>query len=329
MTMKGIDISSSQKDLNCENIDADFVIIKATQGTTYVNPYCDIHYQQAMRAGQLRGVYHFANGGNAIDEANFFLNNIQGYIKDALLALDWEKDLGDGYKNPVFGTVGASVWVKTWCDHVYHITGVRPIVYVQQSSMHDLDGIGDYGLWIAQYANYDPTGYQEHPWNEGAYTCAIRQYSSRGCIYGYNGYVDLDIAYMDDIAWNKYANPTGKSTAPVVNTVPTQVQPKVDSVYYTVKSGDTLSGIASRYGTTYQHLAQINGISNPNLIYVGQKIKIDGSAPVDQSEYYEVQSGDTLSGIAERYGTSYQHLARINGIVNPNLIYVGQKIKVN
>lgn len=44
--------------------------------------------------------------------------------------------------------------------------------------------------------------------------------------------------------------------------------------YYTVKSGDTLSGIAAKYGTNYQHLAQLNGIADPNKIYTGQKIRV-------------------------------------------------------
>ena len=95
---------------------------------------------------------------------------------------------------------------------------------------------------------------------------------------------------------------------------------------YTVKSGDTLSGIAEKYGTTYQHLAQINGISNPNLIYPGQVIKINEATT--NTTTYTVKSGDTLSGIAAMYGTTYQHLANINGISNPNLIYVGQVIKI-
>ena len=46
------------------------------------------------------------------------------------------------------------------------------------------------------------------------------------------------------------------------------------SVYYTVKSGDTLSEIASKYGTTYQAIAKLNGIPDPNKIYPGQKLKI-------------------------------------------------------
>ena len=95
---------------------------------------------------------------------------------------------------------------------------------------------------------------------------------------------------------------------------------------YIVKSGDTLSDIAAAYGTTYQHLAEINGISNPNLIYPGQVIKINGSSI--NTTTYTVKSGDTLSAIAAMYGTTYQHLANINGISNPNLIYVGQVIKI-
>jgi lysozyme len=100
--------------------------------------------------------------------------------------------------------------------------------------------------------------------------------------------------------------------------------------YYTVKSGDTLSGIASRYGTTYQHLAEINGLSDPNKIYAGQKLKVTGSATstAPSSIVYTVQGGDSLSRIASKYHTTYQHLAQINGIADPNKIYVGQKIKI-
>lgn len=110
-------------------------------------------------------------------------------------------------------------------------------------------------------------------------------------------------------------------------------QPAPSGQTYTVKSGDTLSAIAQRYGTTYQELARINGIPDPNKIYPGQVIKITGSAPqiaqpAPPAQSYTVKAGDTLSGIAQRYGTTYQELARINGIANPNLIYPGQVIKL-
>lgn len=109
---------------------------------------------------------------------------------------------------------------------------------------------------------------------------------------------------------------------------------------YKVVSGDTLSKIAQKFGTTYQEIAKLNGISNPNVIQVGQVLKIPGSnsstsststtTQNTSSSYttYTIVSGDTLSKIAQRYGTTYQELARINGISNPNIISVGQKIKV-
>lgn len=106
----------------------------------------------------------------------------------------------------------------------------------------------------------------------------------------------------------------------------------VNEVKYTVVSGDTLSGIGAKFGVDYQSIANANGISNPDLIYVGQVLTIPGisqpSAPVVSEINYTVVSGDTLSGIASRYGTTYQELARINNISNPDLIYVGQTIRI-
>lgn len=96
---------------------------------------------------------------------------------------------------------------------------------------------------------------------------------------------------------------------------------------YTVRSGDTLSSIASKFGTSYQALASLNGISNPNLIYVGQVLRVNGSASTG-SVYYTVRSGDNLSAIASRYGTSYQSIASLNSLSNPNLIYAGQTLKI-
>lgn len=97
---------------------------------------------------------------------------------------------------------------------------------------------------------------------------------------------------------------------------------------HVVMAGETLSGIAAKYGTTVQRLAQINGISNPNFIVVGQKISL-GNAPAANTTYsYTVQKGDTLSGIAAKYQTNWATLARINGIADPNKIYPGQVIKI-
>ncbi len=114
--------------------------------------------------------------------------------------------------------------------------------------------------------------------------------------------------------------------------------------YYTVQSGDTLSGIANRYSTTVNHLASLNDISNPNRIYVGQRLLVrqqassqtntnTSSSTANTSSSatgtYTVQSGDTLSGIANKFGTNYESLASLNNISNPNRIYVGQVLKLS
>lgn len=97
---------------------------------------------------------------------------------------------------------------------------------------------------------------------------------------------------------------------------------------YTVQAGDTLSGIASKYGTTYQELARINNIANPNVIFPGQVIKINGGTV---EKIYTVKSGDTLSGIANKYGTTWQNIYNNNRDIigsNPNLIKPGQVLKI-
>ena len=108
--------------------------------------------------------------------------------------------------------------------------------------------------------------------------------------------------------------------------------PKPKPVYniYVVKSGDTLSGIAARYKTTVKKLVALNGIKNPDRIYVGERIKITGKTPSKPTpvvtKTYHVKSGDTLSAIASRLHTTVSYLVKKNGIRDPDKIYVGQVI---
>ncbi|HAP5578262.1 TPA: LysM peptidoglycan-binding domain-containing protein, partial [Enterococcus faecalis] len=106
---------------------------------------------------------------------------------------------------------------------------------------------------------------------------------------------------------------------PDAATVPDK-QPEATHV---VQYGETLSSIAYQYGTNYQTLAALNGLTNPNLIYPGQVLKVNGSAT---SNVYTVKYGDNLSSIAAKLGTNYQALATLNGLANPNLIYPGQTL---
>lgn len=117
-----------------------------------------------------------------------------------------------------------------------------------------------------------------------------------------------------------------KSDVEIISVSSAPIQAPATSTY-TVQSGDTLSSIAAKFGTNYQTLASLNGISNPNLIYVGQVLRVNGSASAG-SIYYTVRVGDNLSAIASRYGTSYQSIAALNDLANPNLIYAGQTLKI-
>ena len=211
MPMNGIDISSWQSGINLEVVPCDFVIVKATQGTGYVNPDYIRAYDQAKRAGKCLGIYHYASGGNAVEEADYFLSKVGNRVGEAILVLDWEAD-----DNPAFGRSDFA-WCKAWLDHVTDKTGVRPLLYISQSIMGRFNGIGNYGFWIAQYADMNTTGYQSTPWNEGAYDCVIRQYSSCGRLNGFGGNLDLNKFYGDKTAWNKYAG-KGNATAPSTNT---------------------------------------------------------------------------------------------------------------
>ena len=323
--LRVVDVASHQAGIVTGALDCDAVICKATEGTGYVNPYCDEHYQSAKAAGKLLGVYHYASGGNPEAEAEFFINNVRGYLYEAILVLDWES--GDN------AAWGDSSWVARFCAHIVALTGINPMIYVQRCAANQCVGLGDYGIWLAEYPDYAARGWDAYypPNYSGDY--AMHQFTSSGDISGWSGPLDLSLFFGDENAWKAYAGATGQSVpAPQLQAQP-QVQAYAqpvqnDGTTYIVQSGDTLSGIASMYGTTYQHLADINGIANPNLIHVGQEIRIDGTAPSTSAEYYTIQPGDTLSGIAANYGTTWQWLAGVNGISDPNLIFPGNTIRV-
>lgn len=118
----------------------------------------------------------------------------------------------------------------------------------------------------------------------------------------------------------------GSQAAPAGPAPVASVAPPADAGVYIVQPGDTLSGIAARYGTTWQALAAANGITNPDLIYPGQAVTINVGGGARAT--YTVVAGDTLSDIAARYGTSWQALAAANGITNPDLIYPGQVLTI-
>lgn len=222
--LNGIDISAWQRGIDTSAVPSDFVIIKATQGLDYINDDCDRAYQQAKAAGKKLGVYHFADGNSSgTAEADYFVDNIAGYVGEAILVLDWETDAvncGPGY-------------AKEFLDRVQARTGIKPMIYMSGSVVNEWDWsavvAGDYGLWVAYYSTDSCDGYWPeapmypiHYWS-GA---AMLQYTSGGYLDGWGDRLDLNVFYGDHAAWDAYAGggtgvtpppqpaPSGPRTAP-------------------------------------------------------------------------------------------------------------------
>ena len=307
--LKGIDISHWQKGIDLGAIDVDFVIIKATEGNGYTDEMCDTFYQKAKSLGKKLGVYHFARpdlGNTAEAEADWFIKETLGYHKEAMLVLDWES-----------GDLTNVAWAKAWLDRVYSKTGVKPVIYMSASVMHSADWSSvvnaDYGLWVANYGTNDGTAqesvFDRYPLKYWSFY-ALWQYTSKGRLNGYNGNLDLNYFSGDGTAWDKYAGGSPSSSKPS-NPVET-------------KSTDELAQevIAGKYG---------NGEDRKNALgsrYDEVQARVNEILGINQVEYYIVQSGDNLTKIANRYGTTVNQLVAWNNIANANLIYPGQKLRV-
>lgn len=397
--LNGIDVSNWQNGINLAAVPADFVICKATQGNSYVSPDCVRQVEQAAAAGKLVGTYHYISGSGAVAEADFYLNNIKNWIGKYMMCLDWESSQNSQWGNESY--------LKQVAQRIIERTGIPPVIYVQQSRLSAVKAIADElncGLWVAQYANMDQTGYQAAPWNEGAYTCAIRQYSSAGRLSGYSGNLDLNKFYGDRNAWLKYCNPdgahedTGGSTTPSQPASPTgsmldlvvgvmqgeygngdarkaalgsrydEVQDMINHISSAsastlaseVKSGKYGNGETRKIalGSRYDEVQKIVNGSSKSVSAIADEViagkwgngndrknklqaagydynavqaevnKKLGSGSGSSAQYYTIQSGDTLSEIAQEYGTSVSQLQSWNGIKNANVIYAGQKIRV-
>lgn len=190
------------------------------------------------------------------------------------------------------------------------------------------DRVGVYGgYWVIKRCHENGTAkwlWQTYAWSGGNVHPNIHLYQYRNG-QDLNGAVDFNRSLQDN-----YGQPSKFGGATLPQPTP-QPPASGNGGTHTVVAGDTLSGIAAKYGTTYQTLAAINGISDPNKIYVGQVLRLPGGSTPPAATTggtYTVVKGDTLSGIAQRYNTSWQTLAAINGIADPNKIYPGQVLKV-
>lgn len=194
MTLRFLDISNYQAGIKLANTDAQAVICKATEGTSFVDKYCDGFISQAKNLRLPYGVYHFFRG-SGVAEAKFFLDNVGGYIGKGVLVLDWENG------------AGAAGEAKKFLDYVKQETGVTPWVYTVKSYLSSAKAIeaAGYPLWIAYPSSADSYG-SVSPWK----SALAWQYSWEHRTGGYT--VDADRFYGDKADWAAHASGKGSAS---------------------------------------------------------------------------------------------------------------------
>lgn len=313
----GIDVSEWQGNIDFGEVaraGIEVVYIRASEGRGYVDPYFRENYEKAKANGLRTGFYHFLTATNvaeAKEEAEFFVSNIKGLEPDCRLAMDFE--VFDGLSVSAINEIS-----KVFLETVEKLSGKECVIYsdaYNARAVFSKELADDYPIWVADY-------FVEEPESNGKWKFWVGfQYSDRGRINGIDGNVDRD--YFTNGVFLNNVSQIPKDTVTDKNQ---------EFKYIRVNRGETLSGIAIKYNTSYQYLARINGIANPNLIYVGQELRVpaldDYKIHDTSHRLYIVRRGNTLTQIAREYGVTIESIVELNDIANPNLIYVGETLRI-
>lgn len=300
MAKKGIDVSYHQGTIDwnkVKNTGIEFAIIRIGYGMydDQKDKQFENNYKNARANGIPVGVYHYSYATSveeAKKEANLVVSWLNGRDLDYPVYFDIENS-----SQAKLGKSTLNAMCRAFCE-IIEKAGYWAGIYSNKDwATNKISGaeLGkDYTYWIAQY---NSTCTYTGPY-------AIWQYSSSGRVNGISGNVDMNYQYAEvggkvgstssssskksnetianEVIAGKWGNGNARKTALTnagydYNAVQAIVNQKLGAsktVTYTVKSGDTLSAIAKKYGTTYQKIASDNGISNPNKIYPGQKLVI-------------------------------------------------------
>lgn len=313
VTMNGIDVSRYQGNINYSKVRSSgikTVYIRAAYGTSK-DIYFEQNYKNARDAGLNYGFYLFVTARTVSEarlQAVYFSRLIENTGYNCRPVMDFEDFFG--YTNNQINNIGLA-----FLQQLETSTGIKPIIYTNSYSANTIwnKNVSEYYLWAAHYGVSEPRIYSS-VWN----SWVGFQYSSTGYVPGISGYVDLD-KFTDTILIN---------STPVI-TEPLQ-QGDTNEKQYIVRSGDSLWSISARFNVSISSLVSYNNISNPDLIYPGQILNLDGPAQTSSySQTYVIRKGDTLWDIANKYNVSVNSLISLNNIRNANLIYPGETLKIN
>lgn len=271
-------------------------------------------------------------------EAQYAVELAKKYKITWPIAYDLEYDtVSYAVKNGVTITKSlATQMAIAFCEEIKRL-GYIPMVYTNLDYLNryfDRSKL-PYDLWYAQYASTASVADKE-----------IWQYSSKGSVPGIAGNVDMNHGYKD------YGNggDSKPDPAPTPSPAPSGTTLNLAVAVMQGKYGagqDRKNALGTRYQEVQDFINHIASASTDTLVaevmqgkygngetrktvlggrYKAVQDKIDGKG--SGAVYYTVRTGDTLSGIAAKYGTTYQKIAQMNGIANPNKIYAGQKIRV-
>lgn len=195
--MRGIDISNHQGSagfkISNHLSQIDFCICKASEGTGFVDAYCDVFVQTLIAAGKPWGFYHFAGNGDPVSEAEYFHRNTSNYFGKGVPVLDWEGDQSVD-------------WVNRFTSRIHELTRVHPWIYGNPWRFNQGGVDQNCMRWIASYPNVvsPPIDYDlpDTPQTDGL--VGAWQFCSDGRLPGYSGNLDFNVFYGDAEAWQRY-----------------------------------------------------------------------------------------------------------------------------
>ena len=301
------------------------VAIKLTQGsangTNYINPRAAAQIKNAASVGLPIAAYHYFTSNSRVygvkdvkAEADFFCSvaTKYGLDKSTVMVIDAE----DGSNaNPA--TEDVNTFLTQVKSHGFNNIAIYSMSSWFSSGRINMSGAVTRNLWVAAYGT-------DRPGVNGA-----TQWQFTDNWYG------VDASYDFTGLFTGNAKGGNKPSPAIVTTENKSSKPSGGSSdkVYTVKSGDTLAGIAAEYGTTWQALAAANGIQDANKIYVGQTIKIPSGSGSSSSKpaytTYKVKPGDSWWSIANAYNLNMYTLASLNGTTIQRVLHPGDVLKIS
>lgn len=357
------------------NAGIEIVYMKSSEGSSYIDSYFETNYRNAKANGLKVGFYHYVTARTteqARAQATFFAKVISGKEPDCKLAMDFENfgnlsttqvnEISRVFLETLENLTNKEVLIYSNAYSARTIFSSSLSNYPLWVANYGVSEPGDNGKWSTWVGwQYTDTGKIS-----GISGYVDRDYFTDGVLLSNttpipepetsnnNNSIENNIyTIKSGDTLSEIALEYGTTVSNILSLNPLITNPNliypgqnitintsnsnesVTNTTYTVKRGDTLSEIALKYNTTVSNLANLNNISNPNLIYPGQVITINGSSNIENGQNscgkitYTIKRGDTLSSIARKYNTSVNKLVMLNNISNPNLIYAGNIIIIS